>query len=227
MCKAFSGIIKENGEVLWEFGMDSHEDIIKKYNLKDTESPPTFARFEVAPKNGDYLNPDEWVFRLDEKATPKWWMDIYRDWCIAAKNEWQKKLDKILVHKPITHPFRDIVPPKKITKRHLALLREWASVGASVGDSVRDSVRDSVWDSVRDSVWDSVGHSVWDSVWAYASSFFDLEKWKYIDHKPGVNPYQPLIDLWDRGFVPSFDGKTWRLHQGKGAKIVYEWVREV
>ena len=28
MCKAFSGVIKENGEVLWQFGMDSHEDIV-------------------------------------------------------------------------------------------------------------------------------------------------------------------------------------------------------
>ena len=31
----------------------------------------------------------------------------------------------------------------------------------------------------------------------------------------------------NRGFVPSYGGKTktWRLHQGKDAKIVYEWVR--
>ncbi len=46
----------------------------------------------------------------------------------------------------------------------------WASVGDSVGASVRDSVRDSVWDSVgasvKDSVRDSVGASVRDSVGA-------------------------------------------------------------
>ena len=226
MCKAFSGIIKENGEVLWQFGMDSHEDIIQKFGLRDTESPPTFARFEVAPKNGEYLDPDEWVFRLDEKAKPKWWKDIYKDWACAAKDEWQKKLDKILVHKPIVHPFK-IDPPKKITKKHLDLLRSWASVGdsvrasvwdsvwasvgASVGDSVGASVRASVWASVGDSVRASVGDSVWDSVWdsvgAYSGSFFRLprESWKYTEKiKTTGYPFQPAVDLWEMGLVPSF-----------------------
>jgi len=73
--------------------------------------------------------------------------------------------------------------------------------------------------SVGDSVWDSV----WASVWAYTSSLFpNIKKWKYIDHKEGYNPYQPCIDLWKRGFVPSYDGETWRLHAGEKAKIVYE-----
>ena len=116
------------------------------------------------------------------------------------------------------------------------------SVGASVRDSVWASVRwavwDSVWDSVRDSVWasvwDSVGasvrwavwNSVWDSVRVYISSFFNLPNWKYIKHKEGENPFQPCIDLWERGFVPSFDGKIWRLHAGPKAEIIYEWRKE-
>ena len=33
---------------------------------------------------------------------------------------------------------------------------------------------------------------------------------------------QSGIDLWEAGLVPSFDGKAWRLHAGKNAKIVYE-----
>ena len=66
---------------------------------------------------------------------------------------------------------------------------------------------DSVWASVRASVW----ASVWDSVGAYISSFFDIE-YQY--------DFTPCIGLWERGFVPSFDGKTWRLHGKKG--IVYE-----
>ena len=91
------------------------------------------------------------------------------------------------------------------------------SVGASVGDSVRASVRD----SVGSSVWDSFGDSVWDSVWAYTGSFFRLPVWKYIKHPKGKYPYQPLVTLWNQGFVPSFDGTTWRLHAGPKAKIVY------
>ncbi len=103
----------------------------------------------------------------------------------------------------------------------------WDSVGASVGDSVRDSVGD----SVRASVWNSVGTSVWasvrDSVRAFISSGFpDIKKWKYIEHKEGVNPFQSCIDLWNKGFVPSFDGKKWRLHSGEKAEIVFEISKE-
>jgi hypothetical protein len=125
----------------------------------------------------------------------------------------------------------------------LKLLKEWASawdsVRASAWDSVQDSVWDSVGDSVWDSVWDSVGDSVGDSVqasvlasvrasvsdsvWAYISSLFpNIKKWKYIEHKEGVNPFQSSIDLWHMGLVPSFDGEVWRLHKGEKAEVVLE-----
>ena len=42
----------------------------------------------------------------------------------------------------------------------------------------------------------------------------------------GENPFQPAIDLWEMGYVPSFDGKTWRLHAGKDARIVWEAENE-
>ncbi len=107
---------------------------------------------------------------------------------------------------------------------------DWVSIEGSVGASDRDSVWASVWasvgDSVRASVWASVGASVRASVGAYMSSFFpNIKKWKYIEHKKGKNPYQPLIDLWEMGIVPSYDGKIWRLHSGKKAEII--WKGEV
>jgi hypothetical protein len=106
----------------------------------------------------------------------------------------------------------------------IELLKQWASVrasvGASVGASVLDSVGDSVWDSVGASVWDSVGASVR----AYMGSLFpNVPHWEYTKHKKGEYPFQPAVDLWRRGFVASFDGRIWKLHTGKLAKIVYEW----
>ena len=121
-----------------------------------------------------------------------------------------------LIIKPIVHPFK--IKAGKVGKREIDLLKEWDSVGYSVRDSVGDSVGDSVRYSVWDSVWDSVGASVW----AYISSFFQLDQWKGIEHEKGVNPFQSGIDLWESGFVPSFDGKVWRLHSGTDAKVVYE-----
>ena len=98
------------------------------------------------------------------------------------------------------HPFK--ITPPKISDKEILLLKQWASV----------------WDSV----WDSVWASVWDSVWGYVSSFFLLEAWKGVKHEKGENPFQSCIDLWEAGIVPSFDGKIWRLHAGKNAKIVWE-----
>ena len=144
-----------------------------------------------------------------------------------------KKIVEPLIIKPIIHPFNDVEPPKEITAKHLELLKQWDSVVDSVVDSVYSSVRDSVWGSVRASVaslvWDSmrmnllslvrssvrssVRDSVWDSVWAYISSFFDL---------PEFEQYKCLVTLWEQGLVPSFDGKVWRLHGGRDAKILWE-----
>jgi hypothetical protein len=101
----------------------------------------------------------------------------------------------------------------------------WDSVWYSVRDSVSYSMRDSVWDpvrdSVRDSVWDSVRDSVWDSVWAYMSSiFYNIEKWKHVEHDVGVNPFQSSIDLWEAGYIPVYIEDKIQLHTKDG--LVWE-----
>ncbi len=252
MCKAFSFIVLENGNVLWGFGKDSHNDIIRANGLKDDTADSclmTFARCEISPRNEKYLTPDKWEFRIDEQIKPTWFNKAYEQYSWEAWKEWKTKLDSVLVYKPIVHPFRDVAPPKKITKKHLALLTRWASVWASVRDSVWDSVwdslRDSVWASVRDSVWtsvwdsvrdsvgdsvrdslrDSVGGSVWDSVGASTGSFFNLprEAWKNTEKiKTGEYPFQSAVDLWMMGLVSSCENKKWRLHGGKDAKVLWE-----
>jgi hypothetical protein len=152
--------------------------------------------------------------------------EVGKDELIALAKAEEKRLGYLLseVLFPINPLLLDAV---QVTNKEIELLKQWASVGAYVRDSVRASVWASVWASVRDSVWASVwasvGASVWDSAGAYISSLFpNIQKWEYIDHEPGINPYQPGIDLWRSGFAPSFNGKIWRLHSGKDAKIVYE-----
>ena len=107
------------------------------------------------------------------------------------------------------------------------------SVGGSVGASVMDSVVGSVRASVGASVMASVGGSVWGSVWdsvgdsvgAYIGSLFtNITEWKYL--KGIKNPWASLRKLWLGGYVPSFDGKTWRLHAGINADIVFEISKE-
>ncbi len=209
MCKAFSCVIGRDKTVTWRFGTDSHEGLIKIAGYTDDTIDPDkieFCRIEISPKNGSYLEPDEWVFKIDMDVTPTWWTLDHKKSCLKEHKKWLEQLDKILVRKPIINPFRDVVPPKEITEEHIRLLREWASV--------RDSVGASVWNSVGDSVWDSV----WNSVGAYVSTFFA------IDHK---HDYSSAMKLWEAGLVPSFDGTMWRLHSGTNADIVYEWTPEV
>ena len=106
----------------------------------------------------------------------------------------------------------------------------WYSVRSSVLDSVRTSVRSSVLNSVlnsvrtsvRTSVLDSVLYSVWDSVWAYTGGLFPgITDWAYASTL-GTDPWRPLLTLWYAGYVPSFDGTTWRLHAGAKADVVFE-----
>jgi hypothetical protein len=167
MCRAFSCIVGRDKKVTWKFAVDSHEDLIGIAGYKDDTLDPEkieFCRIEIAPKNGSYLEPDKWVFKIDMDITPAWWTLDHKKACEKEFKKWKKQLYKILVRKAIIHPFKDITPPDEITEAHIELLREWASVRASVRASVWDLVRASVWDLVRASVWDSVMDSVWDSV---------------------------------------------------------------
>jgi hypothetical protein len=51
-----------------------------------------------------------------------------------------------------------------------------------------------------------------------------IKEWEYSNHIKGKSPFQPAINLWKKGFVPTFDSKVWRLHTSKDAKIVWEGV---
>ena len=128
----------------------------------------------------------------------------------------------------VLFPVNPLLLPKAIpTDADIIMLKQWASVRDSVSASVWDSVFSSVGDSVFSSVWDSVFSSVWDSVWdsvgAYIGSLFPaITKWEYVNHTPGIYPFQSAANLWRRGLVPSYDGKQWRLHSGPTAEIVWE-----
>ena len=227
MCKAFSCIIDQAEKVTWKLGVDSHSELARIGGYADRELGE-FAKIEITPKNNDYLNSDDWEYRVDESPVPKWCGIHEKELCLAAHKKWLRKLDKFINRHPIVHPFEKI-PPETIQKKHILLLKKWDSVGASVGGSVwasvwasvRASVGDSVGDSVGASVWDSVGDSVGASVGAYTGSFFKIPVWKYVKHPKGKYPYQPLVTLWNQGLVPSFDGTVWRLHGGEKATVLF------
>jgi len=243
MCNAFSAIVGRNRKVYWKLGIDEHEGLRKEFKLKYTEN---LCPIEINPNNDDYIFPDKWNFKFDDKI-PDWWKQSHEKASWDAHKRWNKELRK-KVHinrlRNIIHPFK-LPKVNKPTKTDLNNLKEWDSVWDSVWASVLASVWASVWNSVGNSVWASVGDSVWDSVldsvgasvldsvgtsvWAYIGWNFNLKRseWKYTKQiKTKDYPFMPLIKLWKRGIVPSFDGRVWRLHSGKKADIIFEISRE-
>lgn len=184
---------------------DSHSLICKHFKLNEDicnkyEFNPLTKAFKVDQVNSpidDRIQAEDWVNKLDFK-----------------------RVVEPLIVKPIVNPF-ELPEVKDVTPEIVNLLKQWASVWDSARDSVWNSVGDSVGDSVRNSVWKSVRNSVWYSVWYsvgdYISSFFDI-KYKH--------DFSPCVTLWNMGIVPKIDGKTWRLHTGKDAHVIYEISQE-
>jgi len=244
MCKFFSLDSDGNGKIMY-FDWELRKQVIDgKLNYEPDSHTSIADYFGYRSEKEDKLNKYEYnpltkEFNIDQLNTTDDSVKIKK---FCEELDFKTIIPQLII-KPIINPFKDR-NITEITEEDIELVKKWASVRALVGVSIRSSVwasvrdsvgasvgasvRDSVWDSVGalvgdsvwDSVWDSVGDSVGDSVRAYISSFFTIAKWEYIKHEKGVNPYQPAIDLWEKGLVPSYDGKLWRLH-GKGGKILW------
>jgi len=227
MCKFFSFVSDGNSNFMyfdWElrkkcmsgelhYEPDSHTSIAEHFGFKGKREDG-LNKYEYNPLTKKFTIDQLNAKNHDDKEAEKWVRGL--DFATIVPQ---------LVIKDIVHPF---TIHNDVTQEDIDNLKEWASVGASVSASVMASVWDLVWASVGDSVCASAGDSVWasvgasvrdsvrysvvDSVGAYYSSFFSIEY---------KHDYSSLNELWNRGFVPSFDGTTWRLHSGE--KIVYEW----
>jgi hypothetical protein len=212
--KIRSKILKGN----LNYEMDSHTSIADYFGFKG-EKEDKLNKYEFNPLTKELIK--DQINTTDDSESVKKQL---------LKLDFKKVIPQLVIQ-PIIHPFK--ISPPKIVNKHIKLLKQWASVWDSVWDSVGDSVGASVWASVRDSVWASVGDSVeasvGASVWAYTGSFFKLSRksWKYTSKiKTKGYPFEPAVELWKMGLVPSFDGTTWRLHGGKDAKALFGISKE-
>lgn len=239
MCKFFSFVGDGYGNFLYS-DWETREKLIKEksYDIPDSHTfvltknkiPPKmqdrWSKYEYNPLSKEFFV-DNGVEGHDHESARNW-----------AEGLDYKKIVPALIIKSITNPLRG--NKKKITKKEIELLKEWASVmgyiyrdfvwdvtvGYSVWDSVRDAVWHSVWVPIGDSVFDSIGESAKSPLWvcidaalgAYISSFFNIT----YQHN-----FSSLTKLWEAGFMPSFDGTYWRLHSGaKGGWEIIEIEEE-
>ena len=79
MCDFFSAIVLKNGDVLLNPYTDSHEELIKMFNLRDNRLG-NFARVEFKPPTPEGLTqPDLYKLRIDEEAEPDWFDEAMKE----------------------------------------------------------------------------------------------------------------------------------------------------
>src|SRR3990167_11025001 len=77
MCRFLSGLVLRNGDVLTHPMLDSHSDLVMYFKLPDTSAyVHHFAKVELVPDGHDWLDPDTWVWHVDEPVMPVWWTEI-------------------------------------------------------------------------------------------------------------------------------------------------------
>jgi hypothetical protein len=233
MCQDFSCLVQRDYQVFWKMGVSSHD------RLETLFSPKEFVKVEIVPYDYLYLEKG-YNFIIDEESVPDWFSDEHKTEAIKAYRIWKKELVKLVNFEEARNPINPLPRKRKPTKQDIELWTSawtlmgdsagacvWDLIEMSIGEGMRISVTSSVWGLAGNSVQALLENSVGDwarslaafSVGAYIGSLFNIWDGRY--------KFQPVVDLWKRGFVPSFDGTTWRLHSGKKAEIVYEMKAKV
>ena len=73
MCNFLSGITKQNGDMIINPFIDSHDELEQIYNLKDGERQ-YYVKWELTPSN-TIFDIKDYKFRIDEDREPDW-LDI-------------------------------------------------------------------------------------------------------------------------------------------------------
>jgi hypothetical protein len=88
MCNFYSAIVMKNGDLLHNENLMSHEDIIRLFNINDSQiNCDKFVRVEFAPlDNSDFADIEKYGFNVDEESTPKWF-EKHREYIISRLKE--------------------------------------------------------------------------------------------------------------------------------------------
>ena len=74
MCKFYSAIVMKNGDLLHNENLMSHEDIIRLFDINDSQvNCDKFVRVEYTPDSeSDYPDIEKYKLNVDESSTPDW-----------------------------------------------------------------------------------------------------------------------------------------------------------
>jgi hypothetical protein len=92
MCKFYSAIVMRNGDLLHNEHLMSHEDIIRLFNINDSQvNCDKFVRIEFTPnENIDLPDIEKYKLRVDESFTPDWF-EKHREYITERLKEFVSK----------------------------------------------------------------------------------------------------------------------------------------
>jgi hypothetical protein len=176
MCKFFSCIIKrENLEIVWDKDTSSHEDLIKKFNLKDDNvelNKRDFVRLEMTMNENTFFssNINDWTLKVDEQGTvPVWY----------SKNEnvIRNKLFKII--KELIKPFSRNVDKCQEFIKSIPKIKYFSMMGKvslswnlsikdrwdAAGNAARDAAGNAARNAAVNAAGNAAGNAAWDAAW--------------------------------------------------------------
>ena len=92
MCKFYSAIVMKNGDLLHNENLMSHEDIIRLFNINDSQvNCDKFVRVEFTPDlESDLPDIEKYKLKVDEDSAPKWF-EKHREYVTEQLKNFVKK----------------------------------------------------------------------------------------------------------------------------------------
>jgi len=123
MCRAFSCLVTRRKSVIWQAGIDSHDELFSKFRKRkrlvdDGITRKNFVQVEITPDEG-YLNPEKgWTFKIDERdnkydGIPSWFTPSHEKACFKALEEWKKEVYSKINLKEALNPFNPFAKERK------------------------------------------------------------------------------------------------------------------
>jgi len=250
----FYCVVLRDKRVLWAYGK-GHDVLISENHIPDDTLDPDKYQFCkcVISCQGSICLDEKNAFSLSQDVIPRWWSLDHKQAALNAFEEWKAYFDNITIRKEVVNPFT-LLPPNEVTPDHLRLLKRWEMAYIGAGYSPESVIKGSINNPkfmeeitrpMEAKIWREVGRhvesmifvatqdrcttqSAMAAVWAYYGSFFNLprEQWRGTEAIPGTGyPFQPLVDLWLQGLIPSCTGTlpyVWRLHGGPDGRVLWE-----
>lgn len=224
MCKFWSAILTRDRRVLWDRDISSHEELIRKFGLKDDKlADRDFVRVEVTPKTGKLASKkkSDWVLKIDELDTlPDWYTNdtrgndklIWAEWKSAMEQTlWGFELSKI---EDVLNEIRRIQYLKQLGEP----LPEWnlsnRPARAAARDAAWDAARDAAWNAARDAAGDAAGDAARDAAIYCVVAILPDNKIE-AKHRQHMND---RMEVWRRGYalLCDVDGRMYVYGVGEG-----------